>query len=835
MHRVSLLQASLAAFCSLLFLALVRWQPAPLTLRLQVLSQHATRLSLLYGSETDISQTRQASRNLSGSPDFQTVRFPIDQPLLENFRLQQSHQIGPLLFRDLTIERFGGKNIAVSLRRLRAGLGLARLVPRGDVIEIQPAPDAGLTLLAVKLSKQAQRTHFAARFDIFLLLLLGLGCVAFIWSAARSPGRPLPQIPFASRTSIVALLIALYLVASLCGLNGSSTAIWRLLADRANPEQATIIGSPKFIRSDEWLVHTPWILSQCLQQPPFPLANRDIGDGPATLITSVPVRHWSMIFRPQYLGFFILPLEAAFAFYWNFKWFALLLGAFLFFELLTGGRSALALAGAAFIFFAGFVQWWFSSPTMMPEMIGMFFSAMWATAIIFRSRSPWRALAAAVVLLFALEQFIFCCYPRFQIPLSYLALFMLAGGAAGYFRRVGALRLAIFLGTLVIAGLLLAVWLHEVSALLNQIRRLVYPGQIFYTGGTYLWRWLAAPFLEFGMTEERYPFTMGNACEAAGYLFLFPLLLALLLRDALRRRFDPLLVAPISFAVLLLFYMCIGVPASFARWSGLSLVATTRANIALGIASAIALFRYLARDNSEASRSHPPIETVIFLTLALAYSALFSRANSLLASYIGGSAVVGVSLYFALTTLAIWNQRRLAACTLLLVPLLGANALVNPINRGLPAFGRSAFWKEIRAVEQNHPEARWLVLGNPGASSNMAQFVKSTGAQVMAGVRCNPDEEMIHLLDPAGEHRGVHSRYGHISVSPSLNQTPVFELTSTDTYSIRLPLSTGLISRLGATYLLDLGPADRERTILGFKEELSFDKMRLLRAGDSSP
>jgi hypothetical protein len=98
----------------------------------------------------------------------------------------------------------------------------------------------------------------------------------------------------------------------------------------------------------------------------------------------------------------------------------LLLAAFLFFEALSGGKNLIALAGALFILFSPFVQWWFSTPAAMPEMLAMLFFALWASLVVLRAPSTWRIAAAAVLLFTALAHFVFCFYPRFQIPLSYL-------------------------------------------------------------------------------------------------------------------------------------------------------------------------------------------------------------------------------------------------------------------------------------------------------------------------------------------------------------------------------------------------------------------------------
>ncbi|MGI8430871.1 MAG: DUF7657 domain-containing protein [Chthoniobacterales bacterium] len=828
----------MAAACALLFLLEFPWHPAPLAIRLEILSEHPARFILFYEGGSRVSEHGRISRNLAGKPTFQSVRFPIEEKALRSFRLQQWDGSSAYRVRQITIERWGGRSAPIALDRLRPFAGISALARTQSDVGILRASPFQPTDLRIRPKSTIHRSPAASLFAFLLPLLLGLVSAALIWTltqARSSSGFALP-----ARAWIVGLLALLYFASSFAGLNGSSSALWQLMSAHESPAAGVLLGEPQHIRSDEWLVHTPWLASQYYQEPSLPVVNPDVGEGRAPLITSLPVRHWSIIFRPQYLGFFFLPFGQAFAFYWNFKWFALLLGAFLFFDLITRGQRGLALAGAGFVLFSGFTQWWFSSPTMMPEMLAMFFFGLWSGALLLRAASHRAALGAGIVLLFAIVQFTFCCYPRFQIPLLHLALFLLVAIALRSFRRglpqvyTHLARVTLIGGTLLVAGLILWVWFGEVRALLITIHGLIYPGRLLYTGGTFPWFWFAAPFLEFGMTEEDFPPHMYNACEASGYLFFLPLVLALVVRDACRRKFDPLLIAPAASAVFLVVFMSIGLPEAVARWTGLALVMPTRGIIGVGIASFIGIVRYLARENPVRLPFVRP-SFAAFAILALVLGWIFFRANLRVEHYLSRGAVVVVSLYFALLFLLIWQRQRGIAGLLLLAPLLCAYGLVNPVSRGLPAFAQSPLWQNIRSLERTDPQAAWLVLGPPGRSNLIAQFAKSTGAHVLGGVRITPDPELLRLLDPAGKYRAVHERYAHISFLPESTATPSFELISPDSYSVRLPVGNDFIRRLGVRYLLEIMTSEKKTNIPGFAEFRVQNGIRFLRATDSLP
>ena len=177
------------------------------------------------------------------------------------------------------------------------------------------------------------------------------------------------------------------MIASVANVSGSATPFWRYYSDRAAPDAGVLFGTPKEIRSDEWMVQTPWMMSQATRYPPFYAKNPGVGDGTMTLLNNLPVRHWSTFFRPQMWGFFVADFKHAFAFYWNFKCFGLLIGAFLFLRAVCNGQSLVAIFGALLLYFSPFIQWWFSTPTCMPEMLGALFLGLWSVIVIQRSES----------------------------------------------------------------------------------------------------------------------------------------------------------------------------------------------------------------------------------------------------------------------------------------------------------------------------------------------------------------------------------------------------------------------------------------------------------------
>jgi len=660
---------------------------------------------------------------------------------------------------------------------------------------------------------------------VALNILLALSCIGLVMTSCQR------QIVNSSssersevvRNTIIIILIALYLAASLAKLNGSSTALWRSIVDGEPPVVGIIAGKPQPIRSDEWLEQTPFTWSQAAQNPAFPVVNVNIGDGVMPLLSNQPARHWSMIFRPQMWGYFFLDLERAFAFHWNFKWFALLLAGFLFLRIVARGDNFLALSGALLILFSSYVQWFFSSPRCVPEMIAMVFFGLWALHTLLRTTSRWAIVGLSLILLIAIQQFAFFSYPRSQIPLTYLALALLAGGFVIHRNRSEDawtpthFRSACLVATLFIAMTLLWRWHGEISSTLKQIQKLIYPGQVISAGGMYPWYGLLAPFLEFSMTEQHFPKALWNVCEASGFLFFAPFLLVSVIRDTWQRRADPISVALVLFLGFAICFLVVGIPPWLARVTGWS-YSSLRAILAVGVASIVGVIRHLALQPDRRSDRGKAFFSATTIALVFGLFACFYIANLRLGNFAKLSEIVASTLFFATVFFLLWQRIAVASCILLVVPSLYATGLVNPIGVGVPGITQSPTFQWLSKIHQADPAARWIVLGDPSNRTfcSLAQFVKATGATVIGGTRYMPDREVISVLDPENRYAEVYDRYARICFTASSETHAVFELFATNAYRIYIPFQPEIFERLGVKYIVLTDPT-KGTSLSGFE------------------
>jgi hypothetical protein len=831
---------ALALLAAVSFIGQVHWLPAQFALVAEIKTDKPARLQLRYNRGYGNRQEGVSTRIVEKTGEFVRVRFPIQVNSAHDLRLVNLGFGHALDIRGLALQPLGGATRTITATDLSPNSpdkSETRLTQIGGTIHVE-SNGAEPLVLHIDQDSRIPASRLAQLLQWLFVVPLSFAAIGVILISRRHT-RPRAGQPSEAedagcnsrraRNIVISTLAGAYFVFSFLGLNGSSAAVWSHYADREMPTAGVLFGSPKEIRSDEWLIQTPWIFSQALRTPALSVSNPSIGSDVTPLVTNLPVRHWSTWFRPQMWPFFILNPERAFAFYWNFKTFGLLLSAFLFFGVLSGGKTLLDLAGALFLTFSPFIQWWLSTPTCLPEMLAMVLTALWLVAVVGRTHLRWQAALAAVALVVATENFIFCCYPRFQIPLAYLAValvlaMILAPKKADELRQFRVCCLGL---TLLLIAFATWRWSRDVAEVVRITSLLSYPGQLRFTGGGFEWRRLFDPFLEFSMTGDRFPERLENASEAAGFLFLAPILAARVLWDAGRRRVDGMLVIPLVLIAFAIVYMAVGIPQWLATLSGWSYVSPVRAQLLVGVATSILLFRWLASGEEESLSATN--RWLIFGVGLLLLLPVLRLTNVGLGHFEASSVVVATAICFGLVGLCIWQRSAVSACLLLVVPQFYACALVNPIAQGVPAITRSPTFQWLAKAHENKPGGNWIVLGGSLRAQLFPEFVKATGADVLGGMRCNPDYPTLRLLDPAGKFRALTDRYAWIHFKKEDGDMPVFEAAEGLAYDIRIPLRVGLLDQLNVKHILEVDlPMNEEAALPGFSVTARQDGCRLL-------
>jgi hypothetical protein len=526
------------------------------------------------------------------------------------------------------------------------------------------------------------------------------------------------------------------------------------------------------------------------------------------------------------LGFFLLDVEHAFAWYWNLKWYVVVVGSFLFFRIVTRAHALATASGMALVFFAPYVQWWYSTGAAMPETIGMTFIGLWAFHCLLRAPSKTKVFVSVITLLFAIENFIYCCYPRFQIPLAYFAAIVafwmcLSSRPRGQYRLVRWICLA---GLLVLVSLFGVLWYAEVGSTLRMTAELEYPGRVFSVGGDFPWARFFGPFLQFGMTEFHYPAGLTNASNAAGFVLLMPFIVILLAARWDKAR-DRLVLLMLCFIAAVAYFMLVGVPRPLAKYSGWSLVYATRGILPVGIASITCFVRLL--DWGPRWQMRRWLAPMAAVALGLGWWMCLSLVNREYGAFVTGPLVVGTAAYLGVTAILLAGQLRFVAVFLLVVPVVAASALVNPIGHGLPGFYQSEAFNWLRPFASKDPVGRWLVIGHDSRSNYLPYFIKAAGGDVLGGIRCNPDMRLFSVLDPERKHFEVWNRFAVVAFKRSQDDTIGITLTSGVSYTVTIPFSVEQLDRLGIRYILEVDTPKEENDIPGYRVVSEQNGLRL--------
>lgn len=163
----------------------------------------------------------------------------------------------------------------------------------------------------------------------------------------------------------IALILLVLLV--MLELNGSSIGLWNEMLNLKEKDSGAILGEPKMIRSDEWMVSTITTLSQYKNDFGW---YSELARGTKTdmFISEQPVRDVSMIFRIFQIGYLFLSPSKAYSLFWWSRIIALFLATFEFTMLITNKNKKISLIITLLVVCAPTIQWWYATNFLI-EMI----------------------------------------------------------------------------------------------------------------------------------------------------------------------------------------------------------------------------------------------------------------------------------------------------------------------------------------------------------------------------------------------------------------------------------------------------------------------------------
>ncbi len=547
----------------------------------------------------------------------------------------------------------------------------------------------------------------------------------------------------------------------------SSGAHWYVLGEGIDPR--LILGTPRTIRSDEWLIYQSLVVSQV--QHGFPAVNDALPGGvDSSVFNQLPVWDWYAIFRPQTWGYLFLGLEGGVAWGWWLPGAALVSGCYLLFIALVPRRPLTAAIISAAVYFSPIMQWWRTEPPVAWTFLaiaGVVFTLVDSRRWV---RVAWASIIGYVAVVMAMGLYLPFIIPGVYVVVFFSVGFLLerapwkANGARGTLGALLPLMIAAAASVMV-----LAIWVAAHWASFEAVQETVYPGRRTNPTGAlvaqdpFLTSIGSAPWSQ--ALRDNWTGLLGaNASEASSVflfaVFVLPVLIWWTVRSIRgNQRTEWLLLSCSVLILLVLAFLFIPGWDSGAQLLQLDKVGAKRIRITflLLLPLLIALtIRYVGRNPSRRNWVAGAISAGIAALSIAALAVVFATKDPDTLRLAPTWLVVSIALVSSVFLFYIPRFTG-AAAVLLLAGTLVSAGLVNPLYRGVFDLRTTATGQAIEKTDASD-EGVWVGVG----SYEVMALLMQAGVHSMSGFQSYPSQKLWKEIDPEGSYEGAWNRLAHI-------------------------------------------------------------------------
>lgn len=598
---------------------------------------------------------------------------------------------------------------------------------------------------------------------------------------------------------LIALIVFVFCV--VFKLHGSSIAIYNdMFSNSAEYNSESILfGKAREIRSDEFLVHTPYYMSQAYNDYAKTSDMMSLSGQDMIVGYNAPVRDITLLAKPFCWGYVLLGNEYGLSWYWCSKLILLVLVSFELCMIITKKNKKVSLLGSLLIAFSPMIQWWF-----VPHMVDVFFWGITVLVLAYHffmaEKTIYKNLFTILLPLSAVT-FIIALFPSLQLPTGLVAIallvaFLLRDKKQITFRKKDSWRIVLMIA--IICGILgYAVYTSReaISLLMNT----VYPGKRVSLGGS---NTLADLFT--GLTTFTLPFkniTYSNNCEISTFIHFAPLFLMLYPIIKKKASKDSNIIVGNCLVIcitIMSVFMLAGIPETLAKITGFSYI--NRMDIAYGLVAT--LFTIWGMDMIWRRRILTNKNIVIVTTIFCVCYLLFVGEKEL--SYLDWWQYIVIIFGFALLGFLMLKGRQnlFAFGIVILVAISGLT--VNPVARGTTSLFAHPLEQKIHELAQSNSENYWLAIGD----IKLSAISIANGAKTLNAVNFYPDYGKWKILDPDGKYDNIYNRYVHMITTMNNDQREFLPGPTADT--MKLNLSYDDAEKLQVRYLLTAGELETQ-------------------------
>lgn len=570
----------------------------------------------------------------------------------------------------------------------------------------------------------------------------------------------------------------------LMGYHGTSVGIYNEMIEPSNhlKEAEPIYGINRAIRSDEWVVNSPVILSQYSDLNNFSNVNHTLNgyDINITLYPKLPSKSVTILSSPKLLGFLFLPVDQAFSFYWYFELFVLFFASFEFLLIITKKSKFWSLVGALMITFGPAVQWW-ESNCIVPILYSGLLAIVFFEKFIFSKKWFYRFLYSLLIGLCG-TIFVNVLYPAWMIPFAYFYIIVIIWILYKNKNLIKVKYILFLLAVVIItmSGILLPEFISSYDNVVLTTNT-IYPGKRFSVGG-------------FGF-EVLFGYVLGlifpyvdfpNPCEASQFLSFYPIpiiiAITIIIDNFKKKKNDIFLIMLTLVTLFLNMWNYFELPTIVAKISFLYLSTSLRTTVVVSFLCVILLVYILS--NYERYK----FGSKVFITLISLFVSFISVVfiknyyQSMLdfSSYI----FILVLIFTILISFILSNfrfKKIILGLSLILVTLI-SGLTVNPVNKGLSSIYDKQLSHDIENILKEDSDSLWITTDSPIYYSN---YILANGAKVLNSVNYFPNYNLWNIIDIDRKYENEWNRYAHVNVNLSTEETNVI-LNQSDLITILL-------------------------------------------------
>lgn len=651
------------------------------------------------------------------------------------------------------------------------------------------------TIITLRICNDRVEIYDIKNLNIYLFLLISI-FMFYISSHFLFKINKVYDFIFKKRF-IIAILILFIIV--LGKFHGSSIGMWN---DYIQPNQdysyTTIVGNNRAIRSDEWLVNTPYAFSQ--ENNDYKYYNNNARASKTDMFSSIftPVKSLLVLTRPFNIVYILFGNDYGLSFYWYGRLITLLLVTFEFLRLLTKNNRLLSIMGAIALTGSSVVLWWYSN-----YIVDLLISSQ-LTLLLFnqylKNKTKKSRILSSIGIGLAFSWFIMILYPAWQIPFGYLSLVFAMFIFVNNFKENKNFKDYLYLLISVfIVMIFLLIYFHYGMSTLQIIMDTVYPGKRVSTGGS------------FGVRNFTYVYSLifpfkdvGNPCEYSIGVSLFPVPLIISIfyilknlfkknKDFIKNNLIIILLTILSLVFTL--YTFIEIPTILAKVSLLSYCPAERVVVVLSIINLYLLIMLVGK--IKINKWYNYLFTILFAALSSIICIYFSHL--LYPNYLNLKMnIILMGFLFILILSFLLSYKKIFSYIFIgLMIFIGIINLIfiNPISYGTDVIYKKDASREIKKIVNNDKNAVWISYN----SITLQNFALLNNAKVLNSTNIYPNLKTWYKLDTNKKYLKIYNRYAHIVINFTNDKTS-FKLNQSDMFTLTLNYDD--INKLKVKYVI---------------------------------